>query len=365
MEYRKLPHGKEELSTIGLGLGNIHSASDDGIRQTISYAIENGINFFDLCGGRVGVYEAFGDVVANRRNQIYTQMHFGAVYEKDTYGFSRNLELIKKSFDKILNAAKMDYTDMGYIHCIDEEKDFENIMKGGLFDYVLSLKEQGVIKHIGFSTHTPSMAHKFLNTGVIDMFMFSINPAYDYIKGTYAYGSCDDRTFLYKEAERLGAGISVMKPFAGGQLLSKERSPIKVELSRYQCIQYALDRPGVLTCVPGVESVEDVKELLGFYEASKEEREYSILSEAAPSDAKGRCVYCNHCAPCPKGIDIGLVNKYYDLAKVGDKLAISHYKKLSINADNCILCGRCEKYCPFAVKQMSKMQEIKNYMDKI
>ncbi|MBR4485123.1 MAG: 4Fe-4S dicluster domain-containing protein, partial [Erysipelotrichaceae bacterium] len=76
------------------------------------------------------------------------------------------------------------------------------------------------------------------------------------------------------------------------------------------------------------------------------------------------CVYCNHCKPCPAGIDIGLVNKYYDLAMAGDRMAVEHYKTLEINADACIGCGHCDSRCPFNVKQSEKMQEIKEYMAK-
>lgn len=361
MEYRKLPHGEEQLSTIGLGLGNIHVATDYEVEETLDYAIGQGVNFFDLCGGRIGVYEAFGRVSSGRREKLHTQMYFGAVYEKDVYGFSRKLDLIKHSFEKVLRAADTDYTDFGYIHCIDEEADFESIMKDGLFDYVCGLKEQGVVRHIGFSTHTPAMARRFLETGIIDLFMFSINPAYDYSQGTYGYGSADDRAELYREAERLGVGITVMKPFAGGQLLDKQRSPLNIALNRYQCIQYALDRPAVLSCLPGVGSVQDVKDILGFYDATAEQKDYSVLGTATPAEAMGRCVYCNHCAPCPKGIDIGLVNKYYDLAKAGDGLAKSHYEKLSVHADACVQCRHCERRCPFHVKQMSRIKEIQQY----
>lgn len=362
MEYRKVPHGTEWLSTIGLGLGNIHIASDSEIEQTLDYAIEHGINFFDLCGGRIGVYEAFGRVVKERRQAVYTQMHFGAVYPKNVYAFSRNLDEMKRSFDKVLRAADLDYSDFGYVHCIDEEADFRQIMvPGGLFDYMRSMKEQGVLHHLGFSSHTPAIARRFLETGEVDLFMFSINPAYDYTKGTYAYGEVKERSKLYQMAQTLGVGITVMKPFAGGQLLDKKRSPLNIALSHDQCIQYALDRPAVLCCLPGVGSVEDVKRVLRFYEAAPEERDYSILGNAAPSEARGRCVYCNHCAPCPKGIDIGLVNKYYDLAQVGDEMAVGHYQNLAVHADACVQCGHCEKYCPFQVKQMVRMRQINHY----
>lgn len=309
----------------------------------------------------MGVYEAFARASKGCRDRLYTQMHFGAVYEKDDYGFSRDLDLIKSSFDRVLKASGTDYTDFGYIHCIDEDADFENIMNGGLWDYVVGLKEQGVVRHIGFSSHSPAMAKRFLETGMVDMFMFSINPAYDFTNGELAYGSFSEREEMHRMAQRLGVGISVMKPFAGGQLLDGKRSPLNVALSHNQCLQYALDRPAVLCCVPGVGSVQDVKKLLRFYDASEQERDYSILATATPSEAMGRCVYCNHCVPCPMGINIGLVNKYYDLAKNGDKLAAGHYRNLNVQADACIQCGHCEERCPFHVKQMDRMQDIADY----
>ncbi|MGN0976455.1 MAG: aldo/keto reductase [Faecousia sp.] len=363
MEYRKLPRGEERISTIGLGLGNIHVAPDLQIEETLRYAMDRGINFFDLCCGRVGVYEDFGRAVKGRRDLVYTQMHFGAVYEQDSYGFSRNLPLIQSSFEKVLRAADMDYTDFGYIHCIDEEEDFENVMGGGLWDYVCGLKEQGVIRHLGFSSHTPGIARRFLETGMVDLFMFSINPAYDYTLGEYAYGEVKERSELYRTAQKLGVGITVMKPFAGGQLLDEKRSPLNIALTHNQCIQYCLDRPAVLCCLPGVGSVEDVERILRFYDAGAEERDYSVLGTAAPSEARGRCVYCNHCAPCPMGIDIGLANKYYDLARVGDRMAADHYRNLSVHADVCVQCGHCESRCPFGVRQMTRMEEIKHYFE--
>lgn len=74
-----------------------------------------------------------------------------------------------------------------------------------------------------------------------------------------------------------------------------------------------------------------------------------------------RCVYCNHCQPCPVGIQIGLVNKYYDLAHVGDDLAAEHYRNLDRHASECVGCGHCDGRCPFGVAQSERMQEIAEY----
>lgn len=155
-----------------------------------------------------------------------------------------------------------------------------------------------------------------------------------------------------------------MKPFNAGQLLSAKASPFHRALTSAQCIQYALDRPGVLTVMQGAANVEQLKENLSFLEASEEERDYSIISSLSPDETKGKCVYCRHCHPCPAGIDIGLVNKYYDLSKLGDVLAKEHYLTLEKNASDCLQCGHCNKRCPFSVDQMKRMKEIDEYYRK-
>ena len=76
-----------------------------------------------------------------------------------------------------------DYVDFGFLRCAGEDSDIEDIMKKDIFDYVRELKIKGIIRHIGFSSHTPSVANRLIDTGLIDMMMFSINPAYDLERG--------------------------------------------------------------------------------------------------------------------------------------------------------------------------------------
>lgn len=60
---------------------------------------------------------------------------------------------------------------MGFIHCLDEEADLAACEKNGALQYVLDMKAQGVIHHIGLSTHTPELANKVLDLGILDMRM--------------------------------------------------------------------------------------------------------------------------------------------------------------------------------------------------
>ena len=364
MEYRKLPKGNEEISIIGLGNSSMGASGEKETEAAIALALEQGVNYFDMAASDGVPFPAFGRAVRGCRDKVYFQIHFGADYHTGKYGWTLNPDEIRRSVDWQLSQLKTDYIDFGFIHCIDEKADWKTFQKNGILDHILKLKEEGVIRHIGLSSHTPAVVNQVLDTGLLDMLMFSINPAYDYRHGDYAIGSVDERAALYRRCEADGVGISVMKAFGGGKLLDAKTSPFGKALTEYQCIQYALDKPGVLTVLPGVRNREDLKRVLGFLKASPEEKDYSVLGTLTPQDAMGSCVYCNHCQPCPAGLDVGLINKYYDLAVAGDELAKTHYATLEKTAGDCVGCGHCDSRCPFQVKQTERMQEIRDYFGK-
>ncbi len=367
MEYRQLPHGKEneKFSVIGLGLGGIGTTPVDEIEAIIRKAIACGINFFDMCTAGA-TYAPVGRAIAGRREQVFLQVHFGAVYDENgEYGWCRDFDTIQRTFLWELQQLGTDYVDFGFLHCVDTDDDYDKLIEIGVLDYIKELQAQGIVRHIGFSSHTPSVANRILDTGLFDMMMFSINPAYDFEKGDeYGIGSVKERFVLFQRCAKEGVGISVMKPFFAGQLLSAQHSPFGQPMTHNQCLQYAIDRPGVLVAVPGVQTMEHLDQVLKFLEATDEEKDYSIIGSFTADTITGTCVYCNHCQPCPAGIDIGLMNKYYDLALAGDDIAAGHYAKLTTKADACLQCGHCEERCPFHVKQSDKMTTINEYFSK-
>nr|WP_275891380.1 aldo/keto reductase [Ruminococcus sp. OA3] len=352
---------KDKISILGVGSSCISEASEKEAVQALEMAVEQGVNYFDMAAGAAGCFSYYGKALERVRKNIFYQIHFGADYATGEYGWTTRLDTVKASLDWQLGQLKTDYIDYGFIHCLDEESDWNAYQKEGVLAYIQRLKEQGVVKHIGLSSHTPGMVHKALDTGLVDMLMFSINPGYDYQHGELANGSTSERMELYRRCEAEGVGISVMKAFSAGQLLDEKSSPFGKALTEYQCIQYALDMPGVLTVLPGIRGVKDMKRILGFLDASKKEKDYSVLAALTPQVTDGTCVYCNHCQPCPAGLNVGLINKYYDLARSGDALAKGHYEKLQKKAEDCIGCGHCDQRCPFHVKQTFKMEQIAAY----
>lgn len=363
MEYRILPHGGDRISVIGLGMGSIHHADAKEVEETVAAAIDAGVNHFDFIPSEAAPFAPYARALKGKRDRVHLQVHIGAEYRSGAYGWTTDPQVAIPEFEKRLSDLGTDYADFGFIHCIDEDSDFEQVMNGGIWDYVQKRKADGTIRHLAFSTHTVSVAHRFLETGAFDFAMFSINPMYDYTEeSVYGKGSAGERMDLYREFERAGVGVAVMKAFAGGQLLDAGQSPFGIALSRTQLIQYALDKPGVLTVLPGVRGRADLDDVLSFFDASSEERDYSVLGEVSPvAGGGGSCVYCNHCQPCPAGILIGLVNKYYDLARQGDAMAADHYRTLDAHAGDCTQCGHCDSRCPFGVDQSERMQEISAY----
>lgn len=362
MEYRVNQKTGDRISVIGLGTAYIASGTEKEALAALRLAHENGINYADLATASAKTFAYYGKALADVRKDMYYQVHFGANYETGEYGWTTKLDKVKAQIDWMLRSLKTDYIDYGFIHCLDSAGDWQEYRQNGVLDYLLAMKKQGVVRHVGLSTHTPELANLVLDTGVVEQLMFSINPGYDYQQGEYANGSADERMRLYRRCEAEGVGITVMKPFAGGRLFDAKRSPFGVALTPVQCIHYCLTRPAVAAVMAGYDTPEHVEQAAAYETATREEKDYATVLASAPKHtfAQGECTYCGHCKPCPKNIDIAMVNKYYDLATMQSEVPATvkaHYEALEHHADECIGCKGCESRCPFGVKIAARMEK--------
>lgn len=198
-----------------------------------------------------------------------------------------------------------DYVDIGMIHYVDSAALWKQISEGDIMRYARQLKAEGKIRHIGLSSHNPAVALEAVKSGLIEVLMFSVNPCYDLLPGDedveklFADESYEKPLFnldpvrekLYETCQRTGVGITVMKVFGGGDLLT-ENSPAGKAMTVPQCIHYALTRPAVSSVMVGAHSERQLKDSLYYEQASEEERDYASVFASFPKISwKGHCMY--------------------------------------------------------------------------
>lgn len=457
MRYREIGTTGVQVSEIGFGGEWVDKENLARTRALFDRCEQAGINIVDCWMSDPDMRSAVGFGLAGRRDRWVIQGHIGSTWQNGQYVRSRSMVNVVPAFEDLLKRLGTDHVEFGMLHFVDTDEDYDVVMglaaptaaseaalgnagggeagaqaraeaadgaAGGdtatagaacqdtpagsdsglpasCLAYAQQLKAAGVIGHIGMSTHNPAIAQRAAESGVIELILFSCNPAFDMLEagvsidelfkaetfggvseaepgadGTSealdaAQGACEHPSFggisperarLYATCEERGVGITVMKGFAGGRLLSAETSPFGVALTPTQCLHYALTRPAVASVLVGFSETAHIDEAVSYESATPEQLDYASVLAAAPRNAfAGRCTYCGHCAPCPSRIDVALVQKYADLAQMQPEVPESvadHYRVLGAHASDCVACGSCEERCPFGVPVVARMEEI-------
>ncbi len=373
MRYRQLGKTGLMVGEIGLGCEGFVEKDESFTAALLDVALENGVNCMDLYSSDPALRARLGRALRGRREQIVIQAHLCSAWKDGQYERTRDIGEVTASFEDLLTRLETDYIDIGMIHYVDSPDDWRTLADGPVMAYARQLKALGRIRHIGLSSHNPIAALEAVKSGMIEVLMFSVNPCYDLLPGDEDVEKLweDDsykapllnmdpaRQALYETCSRQGVGITVMKAFGGGDLLNED-SPAGRALSVNQCIHYALTRPAVATVMSGAKTVEELEISLAYETAIETEKDYAEALAAFPKISwRGHCMYCGHCAPCPQGIDVAAVTKFLNLIRTRDDVPETvreHYKALPHKADECIMCGACEKRCPFEVPVRENMK---------
>ena len=377
MRYRALGATGLTVSEIGFG-GEWIDGTPEEARAVVDAADAAGINILDCWMPDPVRRSNLGDALQGRRERWIIQGHLGSTWQDDQYVRTRDLDKVKPAFEDLLARFHTDYVDLGMIHYVDSDAEYAQAVgtpeePSPFMAYVCELHAAGIVRHIGLSTHNPQIAKRAAMHPKIEMVLFSVNPAFDMMPATENLddyfgdagvasaqdGMTPERAELYALCEETGTGITVMKGYMGGRLFDAATSPFGVALTPAQCLEYALTRPAVASVMVGFTTPAHVAEAVAYETASAAERDYAHVLAGAPRHAYvGQCTYCGHCAPCPRGIDIASVNKFFDLATMYDEVPESlreHYRALGATAASCVACRACEARCPFGVHIADKM----------
>ena len=375
MEYRELGRTGIKVSVIALGCEGFVANEGALTEQLLNAAEQGGINCIDLYAPQPEMRSRLGKWLRGRRGKFVLQAHLCTVWQEGQYKRTREIGEVKASFEELLTRLATDYIDIGMIHYVDSLEDWEAVAGGPVMAYAREMQAQGKIRYIGLSSHNPAAAMQSVQSGLIDVLMFSVNPCYDLQPANEdCYALWDGKNYdrqivnmdpereaLYETCSRLGVAITVMKAFGGGDLLDEELSPAGKALTVNQCLHYALTRPGVAAVMSGAHTVDELEKCLEYTTAADVEKDYAAAFAALPKISwEGHCMYCGHCAPCPQGIDVAAVTKFLNLTKAQNSVPETvreHYAALRHHAGECVKCGACEKRCPFKVTVIQNMQE--------
>ncbi|MHB1420146.1 MAG: aldo/keto reductase [Bacillota bacterium] len=319
--------GKTGIRVPALGFGGIPIQTESHAQAVavVRSAYEQGVRFFDTARAYSTSEECIGEALEDVRDQVVIA----------TKTIARKPEKILEELATSLKNLRTDYVDLYQLHNVVEEKTLEKILApGGALELLQQKKASGVIRHIGITSHRLQTAIKAVETGAFETVQFPFN-----------YIEKDALSSLYPAAQKMGMGVIVMKPLAGGVIL-------QTGSSLRWCLKYA---PGVL--IPGVATIEQLQENIVALELSLSENDLSALESAQKELGPTFCRRCGYCIPCPNGINVNFIvtaELYYRRAG-WNRLADEHMKSFRDGLE-CTECGECESKCPYNLPLVSMVR---------
>ena len=329
---RKLGSTNIELNRVGFGGIPIQRITQEDTNLVINELINQGINFIDSARGYTVSEEYIGNAIEGKRDKFILA----------TKSMSRSYDDMIRDVNISLNNFKTEYIDLYQLHNLKPDE-YDGIFDDDMaYEALLKCKEEGKIKHIGITSHSIDTIKKAVNSGKFDTIQFPYNIVED---------QADE---IFKEANKNGIGIIVMKPLAGGAIDNAKLA-----------IKYILSKDYIDVVIPGMDSVDHViqnkKKKKNLNITDEENLEIKDIIEKLGNRFCRRCEYC---MPCPVGINIPmnfLLEGYYSRYNLKE-WSKDRYKSLDVNASNCIECGKCESKCPYELPIREMLKDVSNIL---
>jgi hypothetical protein len=328
---RTMTLGKTGLtvSEVGFGCIPIIRLSQAEAVAVLQRAFERGITFYDTARMYLDSEEKIGKALGRVREHV-------VLATKTT---QREGKAALAELETSLRLLGTDWIDLYQLHQLSKPEELETALgPGGVLEALRKAKEQGKIRHIGFTSHSLEMARKLVATGLFETVQFPFNLV-----------ETEAGTTLHPEARTRDMGILVMKPFAGGILDDGGL-----------CLRYIRQFPDLMV-LPGLDSLEYVDEIADLYE---DEREFSAADEARAEAFRAElgsrfCRRCGYCQPCPNGVSITNAMMYGVLAKrLSPAKAVKFARESMESVRQCIACGECLDRCPYGLPIPDMLTEL-------
>ena len=363
----------QKLSTLGLGTMRLPVLEGDDARvdeaqaeQMFDYAMAQGVNYYDTAWGYHG---GNSELVTGRCLAKYPRESFYLADKFPGYDLS-NMDKVEQIFEEQLKKCQVGYFDFYLFHNVCEMNiDAYLDPKYGIHDYLMKQKQNGRIRHLGFSAHgSVAVMKRFLEAYGKDM-------EFCQIQLNYLDWEFQDAKGKVELLQQYGIPVWVMEPLRGGRLasLSEEEQTVLKKLRPEEEIpawafRFLQSIPSVTVVLSGMSNMEQTKANIHTFEEEKplnEEEMKGLLNLAGEMTQKTSlpCTACHYCVShCPQGLDIpGLLALYNEHCFTGGGFiapmalqAVPEEKQPSA----CLGCRSCEAVCPQQIKISEAMADF-------
>jgi len=315
----KVRLGRTNLRVKKMGWGGIpiqRVSEQEGI-AVVQAVVEMGVNLLDTARGytnseyRVGwaLKQANKPVILSSKSPVRTEKIYEEVQES-----LRQLQVRK--------------IDIYHLHNVSKVEDYKKVMEpGGAYEGLKRAQAEGLIDHIGLTSHSLDLLEKVLQEDHFDVIM-----------ACYSFLEPEAAAKVFPLARARDVGILTMKPFSGGVIEDAGLA-----------LRFVLSTPDIVP-IPGMETMDMARENWKIFTAGHplSEEDRAGIQQVRQQFDRQFCRRCDYCQPCSEGINIQLMMGLKSvIRRFGSSDEISWIKGLTEKARNCTECGDCLPRCPY------------------